>query len=134
MLNLPPLLLGPLLENMRGLLHPSPGKCSPHLITTQQHQRCWNVRDVLSLSGVGGQGGIYEQSLLLRMKRVVPAPEWDAVLDIKVLKINIFKASQSAFHAIHPTSSRVKQVSNYWSRQKIPCLSFLVSDCVLKCH
>ena len=25
------------------------------------------------------------------MKRVVPAPEWDAVFDIKVLKIKIFK-------------------------------------------
>ena len=50
---------------------------------------------------------------------MVPAPEWDALLNIKVFNANIFKASHlhSLLLAIHPTSSRVKQVSNYWSRQ-----------------
>ena len=53
-----------------------------------------SARDILGLSGVGGRGGIYMLSFLLRIQgRVVPAPEWDAILNTKVFNKNIFNAS-----------------------------------------
>lgn len=55
------------------------------------------------------------------MERMVPAPVWDAALNIKA-KHFLRHHNLHSMQFILPPLSRVKQVYNYWSRQKIRAL------------